>query len=160
MRASPTRVAAVALLAAAAAVTSGCSLQLRAVQLKIEVDAGSMRLISPVSGIFHGGETVITIVNTTSERRQFTLAQTALPPARLTTSLLDAFSYRDNSEVVDVTGVMRGSKVQLVFGAIPQAVPTQTRLHVYLRAGEPYLLFDRLGGYKSGLALRIEARPS
>lgn len=144
-------------LPAIAFVSSGCSLQLRAIRVKVEVDNGAMRLLSPSSGRFHGGEVVITVVNFTDAKRQFTLARVS-GPQNIPKHVLDAYSYRDDSRVVAVSGVVRPAKVVLAFGALPEPQPTQTTLHIYLHENVTYLLFDRLGGYRHGLALRL--RPS
>jgi ABC-type branched-subunit amino acid transport system ATPase component len=145
------------LLAVASALASGCGLQLRAEQLEVDVSDGTMRLIKPLDGKFRGGEVVITIMNNTDARRQFTLAETGAAPANLPGDIVNAYSYRDESKVVAVTGVMRPAEIELIFGAIPQAQPTVSRLHVYMHPGRPYLLFDRLGGYRQGIALRLQA---
>ncbi|HET7568148.1 MAG TPA: hypothetical protein VFJ91_09175 [Gaiellaceae bacterium] len=153
------RLAALALLLLAlAAGASGCGLRLRAVQLKVDVSDGSMRLIEPTSGRYAGGEVVITIVNNTDQRRQFTLAETDAAPKAIPHGVLDAYSDRDDSRVVAVSGVMRPASVELAFGALPQPQPTETKLHVFLHPGKRYLLFDRLGGYRHGLALPLRAR--
>lgn len=153
------RAAALALLLLAlAAGASGCDLHLRAVQLKVDVSDGSMRLIKPTDGRYGGGEVVITIVNNTDQKRQFTLAETDATPKRIPHGILDAYSDRDDSRVVAVSGVMRPASVELAFGALPQPQPTEVKLHVYLRPGKRYLLFDRLGGYRTGLALPLRAR--
>jgi hypothetical protein len=153
--------AAIALLAAALAgaalLASGCSLQLRAEKLKVEAGDGSIRLVEPTDGKLRSGEVVITIVNATSDRRQFTLARTDARPAALPQAIRDAYSYRDDPHVVAVTGVMRGAEVQHQFGSIPRQVQTETKLHVHLHPNTTYLLFDRLGGYRHGYALRLEA---
>jgi hypothetical protein len=148
------------LLLAAGALASGCGVQLTAVQLKVNVDNGSMTLVEPESGRFHGGEVVITVVNATDQKRQFTLAETSSPPKKLPEGIVSALSYRDDSRVVDVTGVMREAKVELRYGALPEPQPTETKLHVYLKPNTPYLLFDRLGGYRDGYSLRLEAHSS
>ena len=45
------------------------------------------------------------------------------------------------------------AKVTLAYGAIPQPSPSVVTLHVYLKPGTHYLLFDQLGGYAHGVAL-------
>ncbi|HET7572620.1 MAG TPA: hypothetical protein VFJ77_08125 [Gaiellaceae bacterium] len=147
-----------AVLAALAATASGCGVRLEAVQLKVDVTDGSMRLVKPESGRYAGGEVVITIVNNTDQRRQFTLARTDASPKHLPRDVLDAYSDRDDKRVVAVSGVMRAASVELAFGALPQPRPTETKLHVYLHEGDQYVLFDRLGGYRNGLALKLRAR--
>ena len=148
-----------AALVAAAALCAGCGVQLRAGELKVEAGDGSIRIVEPTDGRVSSGEVVITIVNQTSEKRQFTIARTDAAPARLPTDLVEAYSYRDDSDVVAVTGVMRGAEVELQFGSIPRPVPTETKLHVYLHADRSYLLFDRLGGYRHGYAIKLEPAP-
>lgn len=145
------------LLAAVAVLASGCHLQLRAVQLKVEVDDQGMRIVKPADGRYHGGETVITIENATEQKRQFTLAQTSASPNKLPRGILDGYSYRDDGAIVGVTGVMRPEAIVLQFLSIPTPTPTKTTLHIYLRSDTPYLLFDRLGGFRHGYALRLEA---
>lgn len=153
------RLAALAVLLLALAVAgSGCGVRLTAVQLKVDVSDGSMRLIKPESGRYAGGEVVITIDNNTDQRRQFTLAETDAAPKRIPQGILDAYSDRDDHRVVAVSGVMRPETVELAFGALPQPQPTEVKLHVYLRPGKRYLLFDRLGGYRQGLAIALRAR--
>lgn len=147
---------AAAVVAGAALVGSGCGVQLRAEELKVEAGDGSIRIVEPDDGRVSSGEIVITIVNQTSERRQFTLARGDAAPAKIPEELVDAYSYRDDSDIVAVTGVMRAAEVELQFGSIPRPVPTETKLHVHLRSGTSYLLFDRLGGYRHGYALRLE----
>lgn len=139
---------------------AGCSVKLRAVQLKVDVNDDAMKLIKPESGRYAGGEVVITIVNNTAAKRQFTLVRTDASPQNLPAHVLAAFSDRDDSRVVAVTGVMRAAKIGLIFGALPQPEPTEVKLHVYLHTNTPYLLFDRLGGFRHGIALRIEATKS
>jgi hypothetical protein len=154
---SPAWLRAAVAAAVLAVLLSGCKLQLRAETLKIEVDDDGMRLVEPADGRFHGGETVIEIVNGTSSKRQFTLARTAAPVQALPHGILTAYSYRDDSQVVAVTGVLRAAELQLQFGSIPRPQPTKTKIHVFLHADTPYLLFDRLGGYRHGVALELEA---
>jgi len=154
------RVGLVAVFAAVVCCSSGCDLHLEAVQLKVDVSDGSMRLIKPANGVYRGGEVVITIVNDTDQKRQFTLARTSSSAKAIPKKILDAYSDRDDSRVAAVSGVMRPSKIVLAFGALPEPQPTQTKLHVYLHANTPYLLFDRLGGYRNGLALRLDAKGS
>jgi hypothetical protein len=148
----------VTLGAVTAVLASSCSLQLEAVQLKITADNGSLTLVQPESHRFRGGEVVITITNETNSRRQFTLARTGAAPKALGARLLSAFSYLDDSRVVEVTGVMRPASITLEFGAIPTPSPTVTKLHVYMKPHVEYLLFDRLGGYKHGYALELDAQ--
>jgi hypothetical protein len=151
------RLAAVAALALALG-GSGCGLRLQAEHVKVEVEDGSVRLVEPTDGTIRAGEVVIEILNLTDARRQFTLAKTAAAPDRLPRDLVDAYSYRDDADVVAVTGVMRPAEVQLQFGSIPRPQATKVKLHVYLHENRPYLLFDRLGGYREGYALKLEAQ--
>jgi hypothetical protein len=153
------RFAAIAgLLAGVALLGSSCSVQLEAVQLEVRLDDTGFVLAKPASGSFRGGETVITIMNVTSQKRQFTLAQTSAKPTQIPTSILNAFSYQDDARVAAVSGVMRGARLQSQFGLVPQLQPTEEKLHVYMQPGKPYLLFDRLGGYKHGVVLRLQPR--
>ena len=146
------------LLAGVALLGSGCGLQLEAVQLEVRLDDTGFVLVKPASGSFPGGETVITIQNITAQKRQFTLAQTSASPKQIPTKLVAALSYQDDGQVAAVTGVMRAAQLQSQFGLVPQLQPTEEKLHVYMAPGKPYLLFDRLGGYKHGVALRLQPR--
>ena len=100
---------------------------------------------------------MITIVNNTTRSGSSRSCARPPSPQSIPKQVLDAYSDRDDSRVVAVTGVMRPAKIGLIFGALPQPQPTEARLHVYLRRNTPYLLFDRLGGFRHGIALKIEA---
>ena len=142
-----------ALALAALAVSSGCLALTKAAQVDVQVLDGSIVLIKPTGGVQHGGETVLKIENFAQRPVNMVLVQTSLPAARLPKKLIDAVSARDDSRIVGVTSAIDKVGVAFVYGAIPQPSPKVATLHVYLKPGKRYLLFDKLGGYAHGVAL-------
>jgi hypothetical protein len=136
--------------------SSGCSVELRAEQVQVRIDNASMKLDLPKDRPIKSGEVVIKIENYTYAKRQIVLARTTLDPGALPQKLATALRGQDHKDVVSVTAVMRSAKTELV-GILPGTVPSVTTLHVNLKRGESYLLFDRLGGLAAGQSLRITA---
>jgi hypothetical protein len=82
------------------------------------------------------------------------LAETTIPPKQLPAKLVDADNLRDDGRIVGITSRIDKVGVAYQFGAIPQAAPKIARLHVYLKPGKRYVLFDKLDdGYKHGVAI-------
>ena len=145
-----------ALTALALVGSSACSVSLRAEQVKVRVNNDTMLLDLPKDRAIKSGEVVITIENYTYAKRQIVLAKTDLEPGALPDKLATALTGQDHKDVVAVTAVMRSAKTELV-GILPGTVPSVITLHVNLKRGESYLLWDRLGGLPTGQALRLTA---
>lgn len=150
-----TRLALVALLAGGVLSMSGCTIQ-KAVQVDVQVLDGSMVLVKPTNGLTRGGETVVKIENYSQRPVNVILAETTLPAKQLPKKLVNALSPRDDSRIVGMTSRIGKAKVTFAYGAIPQPAPQVSSLHVYLKPGKRYLLFDALGGYAHGVSLVLE----
>jgi hypothetical protein len=147
------RTLALATAVCALAASSGCLALTKAAHVEVQVLDGSIVLIKPTGGIQHGGETVLKIDNFAQRPVNMVLVETSLPAKRLPKKLVDAVSARDDKRIVGITSQISKVGVAFVYGAIPQASPKVATLHVYLKAGKRYLLFDKLGGYEHGVAL-------
>jgi len=149
------RLALVAL--AALVVAPGCGVRLGAEHATVRLRDDKMELAIPTARAVRSGEVVITVENYTFTRRQVVLARTDQQPPALAPRLATAARGRDDEAVVAVTGTMR-SATRTIAGFLPTTVPSKQNLHVHLRPGEQYVLFDRLGGLDKGLYLTLRAQ--
>lgn len=147
--------AGVVLLVVLASGLSGCGVQLGAEHVTVAIRDGEMQLVEPADREIRAGEVVLRIENFTFDRRQVVLARTTSPPDQLPERLATALRGRDDPAVVAVSGRMRPAKT-VVAGFLPTTAPAVDALHIHLRPGERYLLWDRLGGLQEGLALALE----
>jgi hypothetical protein len=132
---------------------SGCLALHKAAHVEVQVTDTRIVLYKPSDGLERGGETVLKIDNYAQHPVNMILAKTTLSAAQLPPSLLDAVTARDDSRIVAMTSRVDKAGITLAYGAIPNPSPKVVSLHVYLEPGKRYLLFDKLGGYKHGLAL-------
>lgn len=139
---------------AAALVLSGCGIP-TAAHVEVDVLDTKMVLVKPANGVLRGGETVIKLENYASHPVNVVLAETPLHAAQLPAALVDAVSPRDDRRIVAMTSRVDKVGVTFAYGAIPNPLPRIASLHVYLKAGKRYLLFDKLGGYRNGIALQL-----
>lgn len=143
------------LLGAAACVAmtaSGCLSLERAAQVEVQVLNDRIVLFKPAEGLQRGGETVLKIDNYANHPVNMVLAETTAPARRIPQKLIDAVSPRDDDRIVAMTSVVDKATVFINFGA-PAPAPRVARMHVYLKPGKRYLLFDKLGGYAQGIAI-------
>lgn len=143
-----------ALLACAVLVAAGCSIP-KAAQVDVQVVDGHIVLVKPAGGLQRGGETVLKIENYADHPVDIILAETSLPATRLPKKLVTAVTTRDDHRIVALTSRIDKAKVTFAYGAIPQPAPRVVSLHVYLKPGRRYLLFDALGGYAHGVWLAL-----
>ncbi|HEX3807541.1 MAG TPA: hypothetical protein VHV52_12260 [Gaiellaceae bacterium] len=137
---------------------SGCFSIPRAAHVEVQVQDGSVTLLKPVGGLQHSGETVLKIDNYSERPINMVLAETTLPPSQMPAKLVDANTPRDDSRIVGITSRVDKVGVAYEFGAIPQAAPKVATLHVYLKPGKRYVLFDKLDeGYKHGVTIVLVA---
>lgn len=146
------RLALAALVAAGVLSAGGCAIE-RAAQVEVQVLDGQIVLIKPTGGLQRGGETVIKIDNFATRPVNMVLARTTAPANHVPQKLVDAVSPRDDDRIVAMTSRVDKVGVQYQFGAIPQPSPRVVKLHVYLKPGQRYLLFDKLGGYAHGMVI-------
>lgn len=138
---------------------AGCGVPLRADQVVIyaQPDEG-IHVVEPVAGP-RGGETVIRIENYTPAERQFVLARTDAAVDALPADLAGARKPSDHEAVVAVTEEMEPVERDFA-GVLPYDVPSVKTLHVHLRPGQRYLLFDRLNPAADGSWLELRAQPT
>lgn len=134
---------------------AGCGIP-EASHLEIQVADHGMVLLKPGNGIVRSGETVIKIENYATHPVNMILAQTQLPATRLPRRLIDAVSPSDDGRIIAMTSRVDKAGVTLAMGAFPSPLPRIAELHVYLQAGKRYMLFDKLGGYRDGVAFRFK----
>ena len=132
---------------------SGCLSIPKAAKVEVQVQDGSVTLYKPVGGLQRGGETVLKIDNYATHSVNMVLAETNAPLDRLPAKLVDATSGRDDSQIVGMTSRLDKAGTVYQYGAIPQPSPKVATLHVYLKPGKRYVLFDKLGGYANGMAI-------
>jgi hypothetical protein len=137
---------------AAAALLGGCGIQ-KAARVEVQVLDNQIVLLKPADGLQRGGETVLKIDNYAQHPVNMVLAETDATAATLPHKLIDAVTPRDDSRIVAMTSRVDKAKVTFAYGAIPSPAPRIATLHVYLKPGKRYLLFDKLGGYARGIAL-------
>jgi hypothetical protein len=148
------RLALVLLAACGVLSASGCALQ-RAAQVELQVLDGQIVMIKPSGGLQRGGETVIKIDNFAPRPVSIVLAKTDAPANHVPKKLVDAVSPRDDDRIVAMTSRVDKVGVAYQYGAIPQPSPRVVKLHVYLKPGQRYLLFDQLGGYAHGMVIAL-----
>lgn len=147
------------LVAAAALLLSGCGIQ-KASHVEVQVLDNGITLLKPSDGKLRGGETVLKIDNLSHSPVNMVLAETDATAATLPRKLVDAVTPRDDSRIVAMTSRVDKAGVTFAYGAIPNPAPRIATLHVYLKPGRRYLLFDKLGGYIRGVALVLVPRRS
>lgn len=113
-----------------------------------------MAVVTPKSHQIRTGEVVITVENYTGSKRQPVLLRTKLTVDQLPQSLVSAPAESTDSAVVMIGGVMEKAKAEII-GFLPVTEPSTAKLHVFLRAGEHYLLFDALGGQPEQMNLSV-----
>jgi hypothetical protein len=148
------RLAVVVAVVMAAAALPGCKVQLRAEHATVRIRDDRIELAIPTDRAVRAGEVVITVENYTFRKRQVVLARTPLEPPALPSKLAQARRGKDHKAVVAVSGTMRSAE-RTISGFLPTTVPSKQNLHVHLHGGEPYVLFDRLGGLDKGLYIRL-----
>jgi hypothetical protein len=155
------RLAGQALLVAAAVAgaiaLSGCLALRKAAHVEVQVLDNRIVLIKPAGGLQRGGETVLKIDNYAQTPVNMELAETTAPADRIPQKLVDAVTPRDDSRIVAITSRVDKVGTSLQYGAIPQPSPRVVTMHVYLKPGKRYLLFDKLGGYARGVVLVLVA---
>jgi hypothetical protein len=146
-------IAAAAAVLCAVTTLAGCIGVPKAAKATFDVTDTAVTISAPDGGRLDGsGETVILLRNFTKAKRQLVLVEGAFAADNLPSSVLDANRASDDKRIVAISSKMGKVKVVASFGT-PQPDPTTTRLHVYLRAGRTYTLFDQLGGYRQGMLL-------
>lgn len=148
------RLALAALAVAAVLSASGCAIE-KAQQVELQVLPDKIVLIKPADGLERGGETVLKIDNFAPHPVNMVLAETTAPVGRVPQKLVDAVSPRDDDRIVAMTSQVDKVGVVYQYGAIPQPSPKVASLHVYLKPGRRYLLFDKLGGYAHGVVIAL-----
>jgi hypothetical protein len=148
------RVLLLAVAACAVISLTGCMTIRKAEHVEVQVLDDRVVLVKPANGLQRGGETVLKIMNFGQSPVNMVLAETTAVPTAIPASLVDAVSPRDDDRIVAMTSRVDKAGVSLSFG-FPAPAPKVVSLHVYLKPGKRYLLFDKLGGYAHGVALTL-----
>lgn len=136
-------------------VSTGCFSLQKAAQVEVQVTDTSITILKPTGGLQRGGETVLKIDNYAERPVNLVLAETNASPKDLPKKLIDAVTPRDDSRIVAITSRIDKVGVKYTYGAIPGPDPKVATMHVYLKPGRRYLLFDKLGGYEHGVAIAL-----
>lgn len=106
-----------------------------------------------------GGETVITVANSTPQERQVVLAHVPSGVREIPQELLDAERARDDDRILGFTNPLEPEEADYGAGGFGKKTAAES-FHIYLAPGETYVLFDTMNdGVQEGLVAWLVPTP-